>query len=89
MFFLKDELHGRMPLCSFFYRLLRGEGVTLEDMKDYDESLYKRLKWVLDNSVESLDDITFSQDYSVLGVEKNQLLLPGGDKIMLTETNKQ
>lgn len=51
----------------------------------YDQNLHRNLKWLLDNKVDQLEDVTFNQEYEILGKEESHLLVEGGDKLQLSE----
>lgn len=93
--------HGKLFHSYFlgsFYKLLCDEPVELSDMKEYDESIYKSLKYIIDTEdcTEDLDlDFTLNEAYispfqTPGGGSTSRVveLRPGGAKIPVTESNK-
>ncbi|KAG6513969.1 E3 ubiquitin-protein ligase UPL1-like isoform X1 [Zingiber officinale] len=78
-----------------FYKHILGVKVTYHDIEAVDPDYYKNLKWMLENDVSDIPDLTFSKDADEekhILYEKNQVtdyeLIPGGRNIRVTEETK-
>ncbi|XP_019701852.1 E3 ubiquitin-protein ligase UPL2 [Elaeis guineensis] len=78
-----------------FYKHILGVKVTYHDIEAIDPDYYKNLKWMLENDISDILDLTFSIDADeekLILYEKGQVtdceLIPGGRNIRVTEENK-
>ncbi|XP_072964095.1 E3 ubiquitin-protein ligase UPL1-like isoform X2 [Typha angustifolia] len=78
-----------------FYKHILGVKVTYHDIEAVDPDYYKNLKWMLENDVSEIPDLTFSMDADEekhILYEKNEVmdyeLIPGGRNIRVTEETK-
>ncbi|XP_034896846.1 E3 ubiquitin-protein ligase UPL1 isoform X1 [Populus alba] len=78
-----------------FYKHILGAKVTYHDIEAVDPDYYKNLKWMLENDVSDIPDLTFSMDADEekhILYEKTQVtdyeLKPGGRNIRVTEETK-
>ncbi|KNA23829.1 hypothetical protein SOVF_020560 [Spinacia oleracea] len=78
-----------------FYKHILGVKVTYHDIEAVDPDYYKNLKWLLENDVSDILDLTFSMDADeekLILYEKTQVtdheLKPGGRNIRVTEETK-
>ncbi|XP_075495888.1 E3 ubiquitin-protein ligase UPL1-like [Primulina tabacum] len=78
-----------------FYKHILGVKVTYHDIEAVDPDYYKNLKWMLENDVSDIPDLTFSIDADEekqILYEKTEVtdyeLKPGGRNIRLTEETK-
>lgn len=78
-----------------FYKHILGVKVTYHDIEAVDPDYYKNLKWMLENDVSDIPDLTFSMDPDEekhILYEKNEVtdyeLKPGGRNIRVTEETK-
>uniref|UniRef100_A0A0D9XBN6 HECT-type E3 ubiquitin transferase n=1 Tax=Leersia perrieri TaxID=77586 RepID=A0A0D9XBN6_9ORYZ len=82
-----------------FYKHILGVKVTYHDIEAVDPDYYKNLKWMLENDVSDIPDLTFSMDPDEekhILYEKNETCLmvtdyelkPGGRNIRVTEETK-
>ncbi|KAG0454478.1 hypothetical protein HPP92_023770 [Vanilla planifolia] len=78
-----------------FYKHILGVKVTYHDIEAVDPDYYKNLKWMLENDISELPDLTFSMDADeekLILYEKNEVsdyeLKPGGRNIRVTEETK-
>ncbi|XP_022932377.1 E3 ubiquitin-protein ligase UPL1 isoform X1 [Cucurbita moschata] len=78
-----------------FYMHILGVKVTYHDIEAVDPDYYKNLKWMLENDVSDIPDLTFSMDADEekhILYEKNEVtdyeLKPGGRNIRVTEETK-
>jgi hypothetical protein len=56
--------------CYFvkaFYKIILGLPLNYHDVEDFDNELYKNLRWCLENSVEGLG-ISFSEVQDYFGI---------------------
>lgn len=78
-----------------FYKHILGVKVTYHDIEAVDPDYYKNLKWMLENDVSDILDLTFSMDadeekhilYGKMEVTDYELK-PGGRNIRVTEETK-
>ncbi len=76
--------------CYFvkaFYKMMLGLPLTYHDVEDFDNELYKNLKWCLENPVECLS-LSFTETRDYFGQTIEQEIIPGGKNIDVTEENK-
>lgn len=78
-----------------FYKHILGVKVSYHDIEAVDPDYYKNLKWMLENDISDLPDLTFSMDADeekLILYEKNEVtdyeLKPGGRNIRVTEETK-
>lgn len=78
-----------------FYKHILGVKVTYHDIEAIDPDYYKNLKWMLENDISDVLDLTFSIDADeekLILYERTQVtdyeLIPGGQNIKVTEENK-
>ncbi|KAK4575710.1 hypothetical protein RGQ29_026607 [Quercus rubra] len=78
-----------------FYKHILSVKVTYHDIEAVDPDYYKNLKWMLENDVSEIPDLTFSMDADeekLILYEKNEVtdyeLKPGGRNIRVTEETK-
>ncbi|XP_073006653.1 E3 ubiquitin-protein ligase UPL2-like [Typha latifolia] len=78
-----------------FYKHILGVKVTYHDIEAIDPDYYKNLKWMLENDISDILDLTFSMDADeekLILYEKAEVtdseLIPGGRNIRVTEENK-
>lgn len=78
-----------------FYKHILGVKVTYHDIEAIDPAYYKNLKWMLENDITDVLDLTFSMDADeekLILYEKAEVtdseLIPGGRNIKVTEENK-
>ncbi|KAI9201569.1 hypothetical protein LWI28_025432 [Acer negundo] len=78
-----------------FYKHILGVKVTYLDIEAIDPDYFKNLKWMLENDISDVPDLTFSIDADeekLILYERTQVtdyeLIPGGRNIKVTEENK-
>ncbi|KAI3689153.1 hypothetical protein L2E82_47103 [Cichorium intybus] len=78
-----------------FYKHMLGVKVTYHDIEAIDPGYFKNLKWMLENDISDILDLTFSVDADeekLILYEKTEVtdyeLIPGGRNIRVTEENK-
>ncbi|KAK4796818.1 hypothetical protein SAY86_029144 [Trapa natans] len=78
-----------------FYKHILGVKVTYHDIEAIDPDYFKNLKWMLENDITDVPDLTFSIDADeekLILYERTEVtdyeLLPGGRNIKVTEENK-
>ncbi|ONK77230.1 uncharacterized protein A4U43_C02F4420 [Asparagus officinalis] len=78
-----------------FYKHILGAKVTYHDIEAIDPDYYKNLKWMLENDIGDVLDLTFSMDADeekLILYEREDVtdseLIPGGRNIRVTEENK-
>lgn len=81
-----------LPFPLVLYKKLLGEPVVLQDVKGLSPSVYKSLQDLLDYEEPDLQEvfcINFEVTKEVFGEIKVHPLKPGGEKIPVTQENKQ
>ncbi|EGW32919.1 uncharacterized protein SPAPADRAFT_150310 [Spathaspora passalidarum NRRL Y-27907] len=82
----------RRFLDAFFvgalYKMMLHKKVVLQDMEGVDAEFYRSLKWILDNDITDILDLTFSAEDERFGEIVEVDLKPGGRDIEVTEENK-
>ncbi|KAK9109074.1 hypothetical protein Sjap_017134 [Stephania japonica] len=78
-----------------FYKHILGVKVTYHDIEAIDPDYFKNLKWLLENDISDILDLTFSIDADeekLILYERTEVtdyeLVPGGRNIRVTEENK-
>uniref|UniRef100_A0A251J556 HECT-type E3 ubiquitin transferase n=1 Tax=Manihot esculenta TaxID=3983 RepID=A0A251J556_MANES len=78
-----------------FYKHILGVKVTYHDIEAIDPDYFKNLKWMLENDISDVLDLTFSIDADeekLILYERTQVtdheLIPGGRNVKVTEENK-
>jgi hypothetical protein len=72
--------------CYFvkaFYKIILGLPLNYHDVEDYDNELYKSLKWFLENNVDGTG-LNFTETVDYFGENKEIELIPGGKEIEIT-----
>ena len=70
-----------------FYKIILGLSLTYHDVEDFDNDLYRNLKWCLDNSVEGLG-FTFTETRDYFGQSEEIEIIEGGKDLEVTDKNK-
>ncbi|EMG46275.1 E3 ubiquitin-protein ligase, putative, partial [Candida maltosa Xu316] len=82
----------RRFLDAFFvgalYKMMLHKKVVLQDMEGVDSEFYRSLKWILDNDITGILDLTFSAEEERFGEVVEVDLKPNGREIEVTEDNK-
>ena len=82
----------RRFLDAFFvgalYKMMLHKKVVLQDMEGVDAEFYRSLKWILDNDITDILDLTFSTEEEIFGERVEVDLKPNGKDIEVTEANK-
>lgn len=82
----------RRFLDAFFvgalYKMMLHKKVVLQDMEGVDVEFYRSLKWICDNDITDILDLTFSAEDERFGEIVEVDLKPGGRDIEVTEENK-
>ncbi|ODV81154.1 HECT-domain-containing protein [Suhomyces tanzawaensis NRRL Y-17324] len=82
----------RRFLDAFFvgalYKMMLHKKVVLQDMEGVDAEFYRSLKWICDNDITDILDLTFSAEDERFGEIVEVDLKPGGRDIEVTEENK-
>ncbi|KAI3404517.2 hulA [Candida oxycetoniae] len=82
----------RRFLDAFFvgalYKMMLHKKVVLQDMEGVDAEFYRSLKWILDNDITDILELTFSAEEEIFGERVEVDLKPNGKNIEVTEANK-
>ncbi|KAI7945161.1 hypothetical protein MJO28_010856 [Puccinia striiformis f. sp. tritici] len=71
-----------------FYKHLLGISVGLSDLESVDPDHHRPLKWMLDNDIDGIFELTFSVEADDFGSTQIVDLKPGGQEILVTNENK-
>ncbi|DBB00800.1 TPA: hypothetical protein ACH3X1_000730 [Trebouxia sp. C0004] len=72
-----------------FYKHMLGDPLTYEDIEAVDPEYYKNLRWMLENNITDVLDLTFTEESDYFGKKELVELKPGGKDIRVTEENKR
>lgn len=85
--------HGRFIYSGFtlpFYKRMLNKKLTMKDIESIDPEFYNSLVWLRDNSIEECNlELFFSVDFEVLGQVLHHELKENGDKVKVTDENKE
>ena len=85
-------LYDGVLLDAYFtrpiYKHLLGQPLTFEDMEGVDPDYYKNLKWMLDNDIEGVLDLNFSDTQNFFGETETVDLIKNGRNVSVTNVNK-
>ncbi|MBW0460652.1 hypothetical protein O181_000367 [Austropuccinia psidii MF-1] len=71
-----------------FYKHLLGISVGLNDLESVDPDHHRSLKWMLENDIDGIFELTFSVEADDFGSTRIVELKPGGHDIPVTNENK-
>lgn len=83
---------GTVLDCYFtrgFYKHLLGIPTDISDLEITDPEFQRSLKWMLENDIESVFDLTFSIEVDRFGTTEAVELKEGGKDIQVTNANKK
>ena len=69
--------------------LLRREGGALADLRLYDTEQHDSLRWILDNPIDGVLELTFTATVELLGETTEVELVRDGAFVAVTDANKQ
>ncbi|KAK9768070.1 hypothetical protein K7432_001606 [Basidiobolus ranarum] len=72
-----------------FYKMILKKKIALSDLESVDAEFHRSLKWMLDNDITDVLDLTFTAEDSRFGEVVSVELKPGGEDIPVTEENKK
>ncbi|KAL0033594.1 hypothetical protein WJX79_006288 [Trebouxia sp. C0005] len=72
-----------------FYKHMLGDPLTYEDIEAVDPEYYKNLRWMLENNITDVLDLTFTEESDYFGKKELVELKPGGKDMRVTEENKR
>ncbi|SSD61350.1 probable E3 ubiquitin-protein ligase RSP5 [Saccharomycodes ludwigii] len=72
-----------------FYKMMLRKKVVLQDMEGVDNEVYNSLKWILENPIEGILDLTFSVDDDRFGEIVTIDLKADGRDVEVTDENKK
>ncbi|XP_046404355.1 E3 ubiquitin-protein ligase Su(dx) isoform X2 [Ischnura elegans] len=85
--------HGRFIYSGFtmpFYKRMLNKKLTTKDIESIDPEFYNSLVWFRDNDIEECGlELYFGVDFEILGQVIHHELKEGGDKVRVTEENKE
>ena len=76
--------------CYFvkaFYKIILGLPLTYHDVEDFDNDLYRNLKWCLEHSVQDLN-LSFIETQDYFGQSKEVEIITDGSNTEVTDINK-
>lgn len=72
-----------------FYKHILGVAPSFSDLESMDPDFYKSLRWMLDNSIDHVLELTFSADVDEFGFSKVVDLKANGRHIRVNDSNKE
>lgn len=82
---------GMLLECYFarsLYKMMLGEDIVFEDLRDLDNDFYRNMEWTLNNEVSGLC-FYFMETKEYFGKKTEVELIPGGTNIEVTNENKR
>ena len=58
-----------------FYKHIIGKPLNIFDMEDIDPQYFKNLKWILENDIKDLGDLTFRLAFLLISLMKNRFFI--------------
>jgi hypothetical protein len=68
--------------------MILGHELELKDLEEQDYNFYKTMIWFKENKMSGEEEYTFSYVHDYFGKIITKELVPGGEKIVVTEENK-
>jgi hypothetical protein len=68
--------------------MILGQELELKDLEEQDYNFYKTMMWFKENKMSGEEEYTFSYVHDYFGKLITKELVPGGEKIPVTEENK-
>ncbi|KYQ92994.1 putative E3 ubiquitin-protein ligase [Tieghemostelium lacteum] len=85
-----EGVHLDHTFSRTIYKLILGKPPCLDDLIYVDPAFHKSLLWILENSVDEMEEVTFSTTVDQIGVGHVLVdLKPNGRDILVNEDNKQ
>ncbi|KAL5237168.1 hypothetical protein ACI65C_004578 [Semiaphis heraclei] len=85
--------HGRFIYSGFtmpFYKRMLRKKLNMKDIESIDPEFYNSLVWISENNLEESDiEMYFGVDFEVLGQVVHHELIENGDKVKVTDANKE
>ncbi|GAA6006127.1 hypothetical protein JCM11491_002040 [Sporobolomyces phaffii] len=85
-------LHDQRILEAYFsrsvYKHMLGKPIDHKDLESVDPTYYSSLKWMLENDIDGVIELTFSVEREEFGVVETVDLIPNGRNIAVTNENK-
>jgi len=72
-----------------FYKHMLGQPLTYRDIEGVDPDFFKNLTWMLENDIDGVLDLTFSEENDFFGQKSVIELCPNGANIKVTDENKR
>ena len=85
---LMHKVHIHCHFCRPLLKLMLGQDIDIEDLKDVDAALYNNLQWVLEHSMQDGPELYFTAAQPDLGSHREIPLKEGGSSIRVTDENK-
>jgi E3 ubiquitin-protein ligase HUWE1 len=86
---LWDDVQMEAYFTRSFYKHMLRIPVSYEDIEALDPDFYKNLRWVIENDITNVLDLTFSTESHFFDVEETVDLKPNGRNVQVTEGNKK
>ena len=72
-----------------FYKQMLGRPLSYRDAEAVDPAYYRNLVWMLQNPIEGVLDLTFTEEVDFFGRRETVELVPGGARVKVTDANKR
>lgn len=76
-------------LLRSFYKQMLGRPLSYRDAEAVDPAYYRNLVWMLQNPIEGVLDLTFTEEVDFFGRRETVELVPGGARVKVTDANKR
>lgn len=86
---LLDDQVVDVHFTRSFYKHLLGMPLTYRDIEAVDPDFFKNLQWMLDNDIDGVLDLTFSEESDFFGQKSLVELCPNGASVKVTNSNKR
>ncbi|CDZ98238.1 E3 ubiquitin-protein ligase/Putative upstream regulatory element binding protein [Phaffia rhodozyma] len=73
---------------SVYRQLLGAKNMGLQDLEIVDPSYHTSLKWMAENSIEDILELSFAVESDAFGVQQVHDLIPDGRNVPVTDENK-
>ncbi|XP_020278502.1 E3 ubiquitin-protein ligase Su(dx)-like [Pseudomyrmex gracilis] len=85
--------HGRFIYSGFtmpFYKRMLNKKLVMKDIESIDPEFYKSLVWIKENNIDDCGlELYYSVDFEILGQVIHHELKENGDKVRVSEDNKE
>jgi E3 ubiquitin-protein ligase HUWE1 len=85
---LHDEYLLECYFVKSLYKMIIGQPLTIHDVEDFDNEMYKSMKWLLENDADELG-LNFVAEFDYFGKTEEVDLIENGKNTNVTNENKK